>query len=218
MALTFPLTLAQFFDDLCISEASFDLDEAMQVNRTSGGEILTGATGTRLWYGEVMLHAHRKVDAEEISAKISVLRQAGRPFLVTPYGKAFPRLDPTGSILGVSAVTIQSVNANNRDITLQGLPVGYVLSAGDFLSFLYGSSPVRYALHQIAVGGTANGSGVATVEVSNFIRSGATAGIAVTLKNPVCKAVVRPGSFQPGSTRWRRWNTGMSFSFQQTLR
>ncbi len=219
MALTSPFSLATFLDGLCIAQAKFDLTESVAANRQGSGEVLTHKTGVSLWAGSISLRSHRIADAEAIKAKVSVLRRPGFAFFIEPYGKEFPRLDPTGSILGVSTPTIQSVAGNNRDLTIQGLPVGYVLSPGDYLSFPYTVASIgRTALHQIVVGGTANGSGVATVEVTPLLRTGAVAGLAVTLKHPICKAVVEPGSFEPGTMSNRRWTQEMSFGFRQTLR
>jgi hypothetical protein len=217
MALTFPLPLADFFDDLCVAEASFTLGEAMQHSRTGGGDIISADLGPRLWQGQVQLRARRIEDADRITARIDALRNGGRTFYATPYGKGFPQADPDGTILGLATPTIDTVFASRVQIRIADLPVGYVLSGGDYIGWDYGT-PVRTALHQITVGAVADGSGEALVEVSNFIRTGAVPGLSVRLINPFCKARLVPDAFVPFTSRRRRWSDGASFSFIQTLR
>jgi len=215
MALTFPLSLAQFFDGLCAAEAQFYLGDAAATNRDAGGNIFTHSMGAMLWQGSVALRGRRIGDASLIASKIDMLRQPGRTFYATPYGRDYPQADPTGTVLGVAAPTIQSVAGNNRDVTIQALPAGYVLTAGDFIGWDYGG---RTALHQIVVGGTASGGGVLTVEVSHPVRPTVTAGTAVRLTRPYCKCIIDPESVTPFTSRRRRWSDGAAFTFTQTLR
>ncbi|MBP2160259.1 MULTISPECIES: hypothetical protein [Asticcacaulis] len=106
---------------------------------------------------------------------------------------------------------------SRSELTLKGLPVGYVLSPGDYLGFSYGAEPERHALHDLASGGTANEDGEVTVEVSGFVRLGALANRPV---NP-CPAGVQ-GRPYPGNgvARHRRgqYITGIGFKWRQTLR
>lgn len=218
MPLTFPLSLADFFGDLRVQSITFDLPESMVATGVTGsGDILTADLGSRLWSGEVQLGPMYYDEAEEVSAKLSTLRQAGRSFFVYNMAKPGPRMDREGAILGAATPQIKSVASNNRELTLKGLPVGYVLSPGDYIGFTYGSSPTRYALHDLVTGGAANGSGEVTVEVSSFIRAGAAANAAVTLIKPYCKAVLVPGSISRGQAAGQ-FITGIKFGWRQTLR
>lgn len=217
-ALSFPLSIADFYDTICVGDVSFDLPES-QINSgvTGKGEILPADIGSRLWTGQVTVRPLLTADARAVLSRISTLKQAGRAFFVFDKRHAGPRMDPKGVILGASTPQIKSVNANNRQLVIKGLPIGYVLSAGDYIAFAYGSNPTRYALHDLAVGGTANSSGEVEVEVSNFIRSGAAADQDITLIKPSCKAVLVPGTIEPGSAPGR-FHDGISFSWRQTLR
>lgn len=217
MALTFPLSLAAFFDDLCIAEASFYLAENSVYSRTGAGEIIGAQVGPSLWRGTVSLRPHKIDDALMIAARLDTLRIPGRSFLVSPYGGEFPRMDPDGIILGLANPLIGTVNANRVTVGITNLPSGYKISQGDFLSVEYGT-PVRYGLYQIASGGTANGSGVATVEVSRPLSAGIVPGMDVRLVNPICKSVIAPGEYTPFSSTRRRWSSGLSFGFIQTMR
>ena len=218
MALSFPLSLSDFIEKLKVQSQSFDLPESLVATGTTGsGDILTADIDTRLWCGEVTMAPMGYDDAEAVSAKISTLRQAGRSFFIYNMAKPGPRQDRDGTILASATPQIKAINGNNREMIIKGLPIGYVLSAGDYLGFAYGASLDRYALHDIATGGTANGSGEVNIEVSSFIRPGAVADLAVTLIKPVCKAVLIPGSVSRG-TAAGQYITGITFKWRQTLR
>ncbi len=218
MALSYPLSLANVFDVLVKIETRFWLDEASSVTETQGGEILQAAYGARLWQGSVTVQADAYANLDQMMARVALLQQAGASFSVTQSGRSGPQADPTGSILGASLPTITAVNANLQDLTISGLPAGYVLTRGDFIGFQYGSSPVRRALHQVITTQTANGSGViSSIQVMPPLRAGYSTPISIDLVRPVCKAVIVPGSFQEPVTN-RGIVTTFSFNWRQTLR
>lgn len=218
MAYTFPMPLNQFFEGLPITAFSFDLGEALEHSETGGGEILTADIGNRLWKMDCEIKAGYYAEIEQIKAKLNVLRHAGRPLLVHSLGLTAPQYDPNGVLLGSSNVTLNAVQTNNREIRLNGLPANYKITTGDFLSFTYGSNPVRYAFHQVASDATANTSGLTGLfELSSFIRTGFTIGAVVKLVKPTLKMVLVPGSVSGGESR-SRFTTGVKFSLIQTLR
>lgn len=217
-ALTFPLTLGEFFDGLDATALGFDLTESMRHSQTQGGEVLVSDLGPRLWTFEVQVVTKTHAEARKGEALARMLRQAGRPFFAFDKTAAYPAADRKGVILGSSTPTINTVNSDNRRMRVQGLPAGYTLSRGDLLSFTYGLDPTRYALHEVITPVTADGSGLTPLfEVSPFIRPGAQAGAAVTLAKPFCKAVMIPGSYRPGLRRVVV-TEGFTFSAIQTLR
>lgn len=92
------------------------------------------------------------------------------------------------------AGTVGTINANNKAMTLKGLPSAYQVSEGDMLSFEYGPGP-GYALHRIEESVTANAAGVSPeFEVRPHIRPGATVGAVVRLHKPRCMMMIVPGS------------------------
>lgn len=217
MALSFPLSLASFLDLFTRIEATMDIGEAVLSATTGGGEAITSNYGERLWAGRITGRGHAYISLDEMTARIGLLRQGGASFLVrNPYRRG-PAADPEGTILGAATPQITTFNANNRDITISGLPAGYVLRRGDLISWTYLSGPTRYALHRVVTGSTANGSGVATTEIMPPVRSGYATPQSITLINPVCKAVIVPGSYQPPSVQPDGIAT-FSFDWQQTLK
>ena len=220
MALTFPLPLATFADTLLVAEATCFLPELVQQSRTAGGEQLTADMGERLWTGRITLGPMLRSEFGRPDVLISLLRQAGRPFLMYDRRRPNPLSDPAGTILGASSVTILALGADPRDMSLAGLPAGYTLSAGDYLSFAYTSlSVTRQALHKVVDATVvANGSGQTPLfEVHPAIRPGAAAGAAVSLRKPFCRAVMVAGSASEATGRSTLYE-GLGFDWVQSLR
>ncbi len=218
MAYSFPLSLADFLDVLPISSTMFDLPDAGEMSKTAGGEVITASLGARLRQGTIKLDKMTAAQEDVAMAMLDIARRPGATFLLTDRKKPWPRADFGGALISGSSPTIAAISTDTREITLAGLPAGYVISRGDWMSFTYAASPLRYALHRAATTVTANGSGIAgPMEVSPNIRTGATVGRAVALRKAICKAVVIPGSVDVG-TRSSSLTKGVSFSWSQTLR
>lgn len=219
MALTYPLSLATFVDTLLCERVTCDLPELVEQSRTAGGEQLMADMGERLWTGRIDLGKMVRSEIGRPEVLIQVVKQ-GMTFQCYDRRRMYPLLDPTGSILGASSVTILALGGDPREMSLAGLPVGYTLSAGDYLSFAYSSlSVTRQALHKVVDATVvANGSGqTALFEVVPPIRPGAAAAAAVTLKKPYAKAVMVAGSAAPSDGRSTLYE-GLGFDWVQTLR
>lgn len=217
MAQSFPIPAAAFWGGLRVASATYSLGETLSHSRTRGGEILVADQGARLWTATLELWQARHDAADGLMAQVEALQMAGASLMVHPLPRPGPILDPEGVVLGTATPLIASLAANARELTLSGLPAGYVLSPGDMLGFSYGS-PSKHALHRIVVGATASVGGVTgPLEVVPYIRPGASVGTPVSLLRPAMKALIVPGSVNPGQMQgiWRR---GLSFSVIQTLR
>ncbi len=218
MPITFPLTLAQFIDLLEVSRITLSPGEAVLQSQTRGGEILRVDHGARLWGGTVAVAPANRAAMDSQVALAEALLEAGGSFMLARRSRHGPQADPAGTILGAATPAISAISADRRDLSINGLPAGYVLTRGDLLSFDYGPSPVRRALHRVLSTRTANGSGVMTqVAVTPLVRAGAATGAAVTLVRPSCKAVIVPGTFQ-ADAETGRLSEGFSFDWRQTLR
>ena len=215
--LSFPLDLDTFLRNAQVSEMSFSPQASVEISRTAGGDVLRADVGSTLWRGSVALKRRKHVDMAEIEVLLSVLDRPGASFLAYDARYPYPRYDFGGVTLGASTVQILALDADQLRMSLKGLPAGYVLTRGQKLSFQYGSSPVRYALHQMVDEVTADGSGeTALFEVSPPIRPGAATDAAVGLVRPSCKAVIVPGRSE--GSGGRTFTDGVQFDFVQTLR
>lgn len=212
MAITFPVSLAAFFSDVGIASCEFDLSESYETSETGGGEILRADYGPRMWEGSGTVKAYSADLAEDVLARIRMLREARGSFFVTPIHYPKPRDQPMGPACAISAL-----GADGRSLRLSGLPNGYQLRRGDFLSFTYGSGPVRYALHQLLEDALVSGGLTPFFEVTPAIRLGAAVSAVVTLTAPICKAIIMPASFRLGSMSPTITRPG-SFNWRQTLR
>ena len=219
MPVSFPLPFSQFWDNgHAVTGGSFHLTDNTMAYITEGGEVFTATRGTRLWTGRISFARRQARLTRRTDAILSELRESGASFYITPLDAAFPPHDPDGSLLGTATPVISAVQGNGREIGLAGLPPGYMLDQGDFLSFVYGSAPLRHALHQVVRRRSADASGsIPAIQLTPRLRPGLTPGGAVTLIRPFCKAIVRPRSYAPPEFR-RLHGDGQGFDFLQTLR
>jgi hypothetical protein len=216
--LTFPLSLAQFFDLLPIGAFRMAPQDAVEQNETAGGEVLSADIGTPLWTGEIDLSLVTHAEAGDVTPLINVLRRPGTSFLCSDPTRPWPRLDPNGTILGAANPQILAVGASMRELSFSGLPASYALSRGDRVSFTYLSNPTRYAHHELVAGAVANGSGqTGLIEVTPPIKPGAAAGTAVQFVWPRLKARLIPGTVDLGQSR-QTITDQMTFGWTQTLR
>lgn len=214
--LNFPLQLSDFWSQLRILSFDMALGGGSQAQNTGGGEVIIAQTGQRLWQGEVQLAP--AYDHGAIEALLAVLQDPGRSFMMEPHDRPFPLRDPTGAVIAAASPVIATLPSGGRSMTLSGLPAGYVLSPGDYLSFTRGT-PARHELVEVVTGAVANGSGVSPeFDVTPGIRPGTTTGTAVRLARPMFRAVIVPGSVKASTTPPGRGpRPGPSFSFRQTL-
>ncbi len=218
MVLTSPLALSDLYDLLNIVSVTFDNPGNQEVTGLESGEILKADLAPQLWRGTITLVPMHHNAAEALKAKLSWLRGPGRAFFVSNPAMPGPADDPDGVILDTATPAILSLNADNKRLALDGLPAGYTLSAGDYISFAYDSDPTRYALHRLIEDAAADGNGeTAQFEVEPHIREGAATSTAVTLIKPFCKAVIIPGTLDPGTSSTVLTH-GIQFDFVQTLR
>jgi hypothetical protein len=220
MAYSFPLSADQFMTLLPVREMTFDIPEAIEMNETGGGEILTAELGTRLWQGEVSLADMLPEEADVALSALDVLRRSGASFMAYDKARAAPALDAAGFWLTAAggAPKLHTVDSNARDIRLSGLPAWYRLQPRDYIAFSYGASPTRFALHRVVTAAMADDTGLTPLfEVSPSIRAGFTIDVDVHLVRAACKAVIVPGSVQIGR-RSAALIKGASFKFIQTLR
>jgi hypothetical protein len=215
--LAYPLSYAQFLGVLRVAEVTFRLSHPQEHTRLGDGTVISASLGASLWTGTIRLAQANHPRHAQMEALLALMDQPGATFLCHDPRYVGPTGDPTGTLLGSRTVTIHTVASTLRELRITGLPSGYVLSAGDMLAFQYGSSPIRYALHRIVVGGTASGIGLSPLlEVVPNLRPGVVAGLTVSLIRPACKALLLPDpTYGAGRQALSR---GASFDFIQTLR
>lgn len=193
MALALPLARSNLSDLLPIETVTWSLDEGQELSDIASGEILAADLRPRLWIAECSSIAADIDTIEALRGRVNVLDGAIQSFYLHDPRRPYPATDPTGTLLA-GAVTIESIEANRKELTLEGLPDNFVLPQGTMLSVTAGS-PSRTALLQLAATVTADGDGVAgPVELRPHLRSWIAADQTVTLLKPVAKVKLVPGS------------------------
>lgn len=214
MVLTFPLALDQLADLVPIVSAHWQPVWQQETSGTGGGELLAADLGPMLWEADVALRPVLNTASRPVKARLEALDGARRSFYLYDPTNCYPTHDPGGVVLGDAEVTIKAVGGDNKTLSLEGLPAGYVLS-DDMLAVDYGS-PARRALLRMVGSVTANGSGEsAPFEVRPHLRPGIVAGLPVMLAKPAAKVKILPGSlsYEPASANRVR----IRFRVRQTL-
>lgn len=200
MALTFPRSVASFWGELRLTEFSFVLEAYQAVSGTRGGEILTSAVAEPKWRIEASVVTMTLSEAEIWRARINalVMRGSDGTFLACDTRRAGPLFDRDGDAIEGFAPTVLGVSGR-RGLRFTGLPAGYQITTGDYLSVAYGVNPVRYAYMQAAETVVANGDGQTSfIDVTPFVKTGVIAGRPVEFVNAPVKMMIR--EFDPGST------------------
>lgn len=217
MPISFPRT---FVNNLPIVGMEFYLEPMAELTPLRSGNTIAKALGPSLWRGRWQSAVMEEADFGTVRAWYATLLSY-ESFLGYDKLREYPvrYRDGWGAFtVGGSPFsgngTLNNVNANTVDVTLGALPVGLILSPGDYISFAYGSSDSR-ALHMVVDGGTASGSGNVTVEVRPHVRVGWSAGATVRLFRPHSKFIMVPGSWS-GSADYRRHGQ-VSFEALQSL-
>lgn len=196
-ALTFP---RDFPCDMRVVASSFVLAPMVEVTPLRSGLALAAELGPSLWQMQVNSGPLNMADIGVVRGFMDTLSSlntfnAYDPWRQYPYAYRRSHWDGLGGFAGLCTLT--TVQSNNVEITLAGLPVGFILTVGDYLAFDYGTSR---ALHRVSVGDTADGAGVADIEVRPEIRAGwggtnSPPSASVNLYRASAKMMVIPDSY-----------------------
>lgn len=202
------------FADLRHLSLRWEPDPRITETGTRGGEQIPVGFGAPLWRGVMVLKSLPPRAMARTEAILAELALPGRFPLVHDPRHCGPALDPGGVILGAAEPEIMAVESNAREMSLEGLPAGYGLRAGDWIGWQYGTNPVRYAMHRLLSDADADGSGeTGLFSVTPPIRPGDIVGAAVTLVRPQIKCRVRTRAGLSGALV-----EGTEITFIQTLR
>lgn len=178
--------------------ATLSLSSGVETSGVASGLIRAKDLRPRLWTLDAQTYVLQPSALKHWRARLQSLDDGIGLFYGYDMSNYYPSLYPKGtwptggSFDGVSA-KINSL-PSSKSLTLKSLPVGYVVSIGDMISFPYGSDG-NVALHEAQETATANGSGVTgAFEVRPTIVTGAAINNTVSVKAPSCKMMMVPGS------------------------
>lgn len=167
-----------------------------QISRTAGGRVNAQDLGPPIWTAEFESVPRRHEDAARLMTDFETLNGAVHSFYLYDPLRPWPASleDPDGSALEAATVTVSAIHAQRTALTLTGLPVGFVLTGGDYIS-IETITGIEFFKIARANGGTANASGTTPeMEVVPAIRPSVAVGNAVTLIKPMVEMRLEPGS------------------------
>jgi hypothetical protein len=218
MTIAMPMPITTFANVICdkVGDTAFTLLQYKLTSGTSIGDMLTARLAVSRWQAEVSFGSMRTSRSSDIQALCEVLEERGGQFNLFNKRRPYPKEDPKGVLLGARSPGIHEIGVASNTLRVNDLPSGYVLSVGDMLSVVYSANPVRVALYRVCERVVAAGNGITPAfEVAPFLRAGMAVGNAVTLKRPVARMQIMPGSFTPGQAVGNTIN-GMGFTALET--
>lgn len=186
MTLTFPRT--DILDGLHFpaSTPRFKPLWRQEISRTAGGVTRVKDMGPLLWNASYLTVPMPRLKAGEVEADLLSLDNGGLLFKGYDPARPFPASDSTAALTGV---TVRAVRGDRRALSLTGLPAGFTLTKGDWVSVDDGSN-----LHLLQAVETITGS--TWFEVRPGVRADIAAGDAVTLRYASAYFMVDPGSVE----------------------
>lgn len=207
MALSFPYAL-EFLSNCLIGErVPLRLQRNDEMSGSGDGRFWSAELARPLWTASYSLYAKKAAHAREMNAKVLGLDGMSKTMLWSDPNYR----GPASGSAGLGAVTIMGISADRGGISLSGLPNGFVVTAGDYLSITHGTN-VYFGT--FVEGGTAGvGGNLAVRAIRPFLPLTVQTGATVELVKPYLKAIVT--DYQPfASTRWK-WGDSASISILQ---
>jgi hypothetical protein len=189
VSITYPINLLPTFPGWTIG---FSLRYRQEQSTQASGRVIVKDMGAPLWTLRAMSKMLSPNQLDQWRAELNKLENGLQTFKAYPmsrcYPQAYPRGSwPTGGAFGGTGI-LAGINTNRKAISVQGLPAGFVLTVGDYLS-------IDGDLHQVMEASTANGSGVTPqFEIRPHLWPAANVSDPVLVKQPGCNMAVVPGS------------------------
>lgn len=191
MSVTLPLTT--LFSDHVLKTAQFKLMSRGEFSRQEGGRLISVSRHPAVWLATFTSTALSYDDAVDLEALLSTLDGSVHAFEAHDTRRPYPKNYPTGSFSDTGI--INSINVNNKAMTISGLPANFVITRGDKLSFAHvaGGLSLHYAVESV----TADGAGLTPeFEVRPHIPSSTTTSTPVVFKKPPCYMLVIPDTVE----------------------
>ncbi len=191
-----PVPLSGLADLMPIVSAPWVLHEQVEYSGAGSGDILAARLAPSRWGAKVALAPMVHTRARALQAKIEALDGALSNFYFYSPANCYPASDAGGIKLGTAKPKVLVVGANNKSLSLQDLPAGYRLNAGDMVEISYGTGLSRRYLGRLVSDADPVATGRTTMfEVRPHLPVGITTGLAVNLKKPAAKVFIVPNTF-----------------------
>lgn len=214
MALSNPLSAAEFADLFKVQDVQFVQTFQQQRSATGGGNTGYADRAPSLWTAEITTAVMLNAEAAGIMALINTRAGGLKTILLHDYRLPFPASDPDGAIIA-SATPAINVITDRLHISFSGFPPGYVLPLGTYFGVVKNG---LYYLGQFAEARTANPvtGAVATAEIWPPLPASILGGDPVNVRKPPAKFRIVPGSAFPSKVS--SLHAEIKFSAEQTYR
>lgn len=211
MALTFPYALDFLAKCLKGERVPLSLQRFDERFGSGDGRFWSAQLATPLWGAAYSLYSKQPSEAREINAKVYALDGMRKTMLwADPYYEG----PASGVTSGLDGVTISGIRADRSAISLGGLPVGFALTPGDYLSVDFGSDRIFFGT--FVEGGLADIAGdIGESDVYPYLPLGISVGAAVELVRPRFKAMVT--EFTPFANFRGRWGDSAAIKIMQKI-
>ncbi len=179
MAITFPYDLLTGFPGW---QSEFTLSRRQELSRSASGKTYVKDLGDPLWRAAYLTKEMKPNLLDKWRARLDVLDGGLFTFRAYVLSRCYPIAHPRGAWPGGvtwdGSGTLGTVAANRKEATFAGFPVGYVFSGGDIVMVGQGS------IHRVVTGATVAGGASPFVELRPHLKTGVTAGAAVSVVRP----------------------------------
>lgn len=213
MALSFPYSREFLGNCLVGPVIPLDLIRYDEFSGAGDGRHWAAQKATPLWGASYALYAQTAAHAREINGKVNGLDGSRRTFRWSDLYYPGPAC---GITAGLGGVTVGGIRTADRGaINLSGLPAGFRVTAGDYLSISYGSGRVYFGQFAETSGLVGGGGTSGQVEMRPYLPFGISVGASVSLVQPYFIAMIPPRGFTPFTNFRGRWGDSASITILQ---
>lgn len=207
MALSYPYPIDFLAKCLVGPEVPLTLRRFDEMSGSGDGRFWSAQLAPPLWTASYQLYSRSAAEAREINAKIHALDGAAKTLVwCDPYYRG-----PAANVsAGLSGVTVSGIRADRCAVSLAGVPDGFFVTTGDYLSINFGA---RRYFGQFAEAGTEAGLGIPMTELRPALPLGISTGATVELVKPRFNAIVT--DFQPFTSFRGRWGQNAAITILQ---
>jgi hypothetical protein len=175
----------------------FELIFRQERSRTAGGKTIVKDFGRPLWRAAYETTALSPNMLDRWRAILDSVDGGSLPFLGYSLSRVYPIAYPNASWPGVftGSAQVGSVGANNKSLTLKGLPAGFKVSIGDMVQV---GVDKLYRVMEDTVAGSGGQTGL--FEVRPHLFPGTAEGFAAVLVKPATPMKIVPDSIKSAAS------------------
>ena len=212
-----PLALSRINDILPIASVEWDIQRNDELSGDGSGDLWQAELAEPIWRANITLGRGLHAELKRVAARIRALEGAKQSFLLVDPLSQFPASDPKGTLIAGKAVKVRAVG-NRYLCQVNGLPANYVLTEGDKIQIVYGTTAApRYAFVEVSQDVIGTAAGIADISVFPRLPMSLAINTPVTLARPACAMIIQPTTHKPGTAR-RSVTDGAGFTALQKKR